>query len=301
MSRSNGQVDWEDLHYFLVLSQHGAVRPAGLALGVSHTTVSRRVEALEEQLGTRLFDRHRDGFVLTEDGRQLMATASRIAEEVANVSRDLSGRDGRLEGPVRITCGDEFMAAWILNALAPWCAAHPGVDLCIHTDFRLFDLAKGEADLALRVVGAGARPPDHLVGTVVAPLTVANYVATTHAERLCPGLPAARWLGFTDPRPVRALLASGSYPDLPVWGAFSTLDLVVRAARAGLGLAMLPTYVAEPDPTLQRLPQADVRMVAEIWLLHHPDLRGNARVRGARSELRAAFHRDSLLFRGHDG
>jgi DNA-binding transcriptional LysR family regulator len=298
MPRLNGQVDWEDLHFFLVLAQRGAVRPAGLALGVSHTTVARRVEALEETLATRLFDRHRDGFVLTEDGRQLMATASRIAEEVARVSRDLSGRDGRLEGLVRITCGDEFMAAWILEALTPWCGAHPGVDLCIHTDFRLFDLAKGEADLALRVVATGARPPDHLVGTVVAPLTVANYVATEHAARLSPGQPQARWLGFTDPRPARALLISGSYPDLPVWGAFSTLDLVVRAVRAGLGLAMLPTYVADPDPLLQRLPQADLRTVADIWLLHHPDLRGNARVRGARAELKAAFSRNAGLFRG---
>ncbi len=218
MPRLNGQVDWEDLHFFLVLAQHGAVRPAGLALGVSHTTVARRVEALEETLATRLFDRHRDGFVLTEDGRQLMAT--------------------------------------------------------------------------------GARPPDHLVGTVVAPLTVANYVATEHAARLSPGQPQARWLGFTDPRPARALLISGSYPDLPVWGAFSTLDLVVRAVRAGLGLAMLPTYVADPDPLLQRLPQADLRTVADIWLLHHPDLRGNARVRGARAELKAAFSRNAGLFRG---
>ncbi len=290
---SLARLNWDDLQHFLALAQRGAARPAGAALGVSHTTVVRRVEALEAQLGARLFDRHRDGFELTEQGRRLLTAAARVEDELAAAARDLAGRDARLEGVVRVTCGDEHLSGWVFDALRPWCAAHPGVELHLHADFRLFDLAKGEADLAVRVLGAGQRPPEHLVGTAVAPLTVANYGAAGQA----PG-PGARWLGYTDPRPIQALIASGSHPGWPLWGAFSTLDLVARAARAGLGFALLPTYVGDRDPGLQRLPQPDLRPVAELWLLHHPDLRGNARVRGARAALRAAFVQDAALFDG---
>lgn len=291
-------MDWNDLRYFLALARLGSIRAAGSALGVSHSTVARRVDALEAGLGTRLFDRHRDGFALTEAGRRMLPAATRVEDEVAALSRDLAGQDVRVAGPVRLTCGDEYMAALLLDDLAPWCAANPGVELAIATDGRAFNLAKGEADLAVRVLGPGVSPPDYLVGQRVAPLVVANYVARAHAARLDPTGPEARWLGFADPRPMVELARSGSYPHLPSWGAFSTLSQAVRAATHGLGLVMLPTYVGDPEPELMRLPLADLRHVADVWLLYHPDLKANARIQGARAALRAGFARRQALLEG---
>jgi DNA-binding transcriptional LysR family regulator len=97
---------------------------------------------------------------------------------------------------------------------------------------------------------------------------------------------------------MRELLRDSSYPSLPVWGAFSSLTLLVRAAEGGLGLVMLPTYVGDSEPALVRLSRADLRHVADLWLLHHPDLKANARVQGARAAIRAAFAREQARFSG---
>lgn len=76
-------MDWNDVRHFLALARTGSVRAAGASLGVSHSTVARRVEALEAQLGTRLFDRHRDGYLLTAEGRQMLPSAERVEHEMA--------------------------------------------------------------------------------------------------------------------------------------------------------------------------------------------------------------------------
>lgn len=290
--------DWDDLRHFLALARTGSIRAAGTAIGVSHSTVTRRVQQLERRLGVRLFDRHRGGFSLTEAGQQMMDGALRVEAEVGAVLRDLTGRDARLEGPVRVTTGDEFLAAWLIGALAPWCAANPGVELCVQVDPRYYDLAKGEADLAVRVLVPGQDPPDHLAGRRVAPLMFANYVATEHAHRLDPAGPDARWIGIPDTRAAEVLLRGTSYPRLPMWGEFTPLAVIVRAAELGLGLALLPTYAGDVTPTLTRLPTADLRQVADLWVLHHPGLRGNARVRSAREALQAAFADQAALFEG---
>jgi DNA-binding transcriptional LysR family regulator len=287
-------MDWDDLRFFLALARSGSIRGAGAELGVSHTTVARRVDGLEEKLGARLFDRHRDGFVLTEAGHRLVPTAVRVEDEVAAAARDLAGRDARLAGPVRVTCGDEVLAGLLFDALAEWCQAHPEVDLQLVVDGRPFNLAKGEADVAVRVLARGASPPEYLVGQRVAPLVVASYGAREPALSLaCP-----RWLGFPDARALGELVRGSSYPDLPVWGSFSTLSLMVRAAARGLGWAMLPTYVGDAEPALVRLPTPDLRHVADLWLLHHPDLKANARVQAARSALKACFSRNQARFDG---
>lgn len=291
-------MDWDDLRFFLALARLGSIRAAGAELGVSHTTVARRVDALEDRLGTRLFDRHRDGYALTDAGRRLARGAERVEDEVSALSRDLAGQDARLVGPIRVTCGDEYLADWLLETLLPWCEGHPGVELSITTDGRPFNLAKGEADLAVRVLLTQAEPPEHLIGHRVAPLVLATYVARAHAGRLDPEGPNARWLGYGDPRPLRELLRGSAWPDLPVWGAFSSLSLMVRAATAGLGLAKLPTYVGDAEAALVRLPRDDARHVADVWILYHPDLKANARVQGARDVLRTAFAREQARFSG---
>ena len=94
------------------------------------------------------------------------------------------------------------------------------------------------------------------------------------------------------------LVASSSYPELPIWGTFDSMEVMVEAARAGLGLVMLPTYVGDPDPDLSASHKPDVRHVADFWLLSHRDLRDNARLRAAREAITAALTERAALFRG---
>ncbi|XYH94925.1 transposase [Sorangium sp. So ce1128] len=107
-----------------------------------------------------------------------------------------------------------------------------------------------------------------------------------------------RWVSFEQRTYYEAMIARSSYPDVPAWGAFSSLEVLVQAAREGLGMAMLPTYVGEREPELRRLARPDLRHVADLWLLSHPDLRDNARFRAIRASVAQALKVHAPLFRG---
>lgn len=293
-------MDWDDVRHFLALARTGTVRAAGASLGVSHSTVARRVEALESRLGAKLFDRNRDGYQLTEAGREMVAGAERVEREMAALERDLAGQDARLEGPVRVTCTDPFIARILVRCLADLCELHPGIELSLDADSRNLDLSKREADIALRAIVTSATPPEHLLGRRLVPIVLGSYVARAHAERLDPERASgpSRWLGSDRPRMSESLVAASSYPELPVWGAFDSSEVMIQAALAGLGLVMLPTYVGDVEPGLVRLSKPDLRHMADFWLLSHGDLRNNARLRAAREQITAALTERAALFRG---
>lgn len=293
-------MDWDDVRHFLALSRAGSVRAAGASLKVSHSTVARRVEALEERLAARLFDRTRDGYTLTEAGRRMLDAAERIEREMSDLERGLVGVDERLEGPVALTCSDHFIAGLLLPDLAEFCRTYPGIELCLTVDPRPYDLSRREADIALRVLALGAQPPEHLVGGKLTPVVLASYVARAHADPADPaqGSPPARWLSFDQRKVHEGLIAESSFPEVPPWGSFSTPELQVMAAREGLGAVMLPTYVGDREPALQRLARPDLRHVADLWMLSHPDLRDNARLRALRERVRRTLTRHRPLFQG---
>ncbi len=293
-------MDWDDVRHFLALARLGSVRAAGAALGVSHSTVARRVEALEGQLSARLFDRHRDGYRLTAAGRQMLPGAERVEREMSALERGLAGQDARLVGSVALTCCDSYISGLLLAELSGFCAEHPHIELVVTNDSRSFDLAKREADVAIRTLAVGAQPPGYLIGTRLVPLVVASYVGVAHAARLDPEHAGSqpRWLAFDSPKHVQMMIAGSSYQELPPWGSFSTLELLTQAACQGLGLVMLPTYVGDREPALRRLAEPDLRHVADVWMLSHPDLRDNARFRATRAAVAAGLRRHEALFRG---
>ena len=293
-------MDWNDVRYFLSLARLKSIRAAGTQLGVSHSTVARRVEALEEQLSTRLFDRSRDGYTLTAAGREMLPGAERIEQEMSALERGVMGQDERLSGPVALTCCDNFVAALLMPTLEQFCREYPDIELGFNTDSRPFDLAKREADLAIRTLPRGANPPEFLIGQPLVPVTIANYVARAHADRLDPEQSGTkpRWISFEERSSHEMMAADSSYSHVPSWGAFSSLELMVHAARSGLGIAMLPTYVGDREPALRRLAHADSRHVADLWLLCHPDLRDNARIRATRARITAALREHEAVFRG---
>lgn len=293
-------MDWNDVRYFLALARLGSVRAAGASLGVSHSTVARRVEALEVRLAARLFDRSRDGYTLTAAGAQMVPGAERVEREMAALEREVAGRDERFAGPVRVTCCDEYVSEMMVTELTVFCGAYPGVELGITTDSRTFDLSRREADFAVRTLPIGAQPQEHLLGRKLVGIYCANYVAAVHAHRLDPELEGTspRWVAFEERKYFEAMVARSSYPDIPAWGAFSSLALMMQATRAGLGIAMLPCYVADRDAALRRLARPDLEHVANLWLVSHPDLRDNARFRAARDCVIQALQRRERLFHG---
>ena len=293
-------MDWNDVRYFLALARLGSVRAAGASLGVSHSTVARRVEALEVQLAARLFDRSRDGYTLTDAGALMVPGAERVEREMAALELELAGQDERLAGPVRVTCCDEYVSEMMVQELTVLCGAYPDIELCVTTDSRTFDLSKREADIAVRTLGIGSQPPEHLLGRKLVGIHCASYVAKAHAHRVDPELEGThpRWVSFQDRKLLELMVANSSYPEVPPWGGFSSLSLMLQATRAGLGICILPCYVGDRDPALRRLARPDLRQVANLWLVSHPDLRDNARFRAARDCVIQALARRELLFEG---
>jgi DNA-binding transcriptional LysR family regulator len=154
----------DDVRYFLALAREGTVRAAGVALGVSHSTVARPVETLEQELQARLFGRTPDGYTLTDAGKQRIGGAERVEQEMSRLERKLVGQDIRFQGKLSVTCTDEFLSDLVVRDLAGFCLEFPEIDLEVTHCHRAVELSKREADIALRVQRPNKPPPDHLLG-----------------------------------------------------------------------------------------------------------------------------------------
>jgi DNA-binding transcriptional LysR family regulator len=215
------------------------------------------------------------------------------------LERSLAGQDARLAGPARVTCTDPYLAKLLLKGLSVLCEQHPGIELELDADAKYLDLSKREADVAVRALGLDVSPPEHLIGRRLVPITVCTYVANAHAERLDPErFSGVRLISSHQRKVMEALVATSSYPGLSLWGSFDSMPVMIESAVAGLGLVVLPTYVGDQEPRLQRLAKPDVRHMADFWLLSHGDLRDNARVRAVREHIATALLERAPLFRG---
>lgn len=274
--------NWDDLRFFLALARHGRLASAGEALGVNHTTVFRRLAALEERLGTRLFDRGADGHHLTAAGEEMRVVAEEIEDRVFGLDRQVLGRDQELRGVIRVTTADSTHA--IARAFRGFLREHPGVTLEVVVDNRVLSLHRREADVALR---AGGRPtePDVVarqIGAISwAVYAGAGYLADNPRPRRARDLdrcelvtgdasfahvPAQQWLAAHAPHGRVRYRASNMFDQ-------------VRAIAAGIGVGVAPCPLADEEPALTRLFTPAGIDAEPLWLIYHGDLRQTARVR----------------------
>jgi DNA-binding transcriptional LysR family regulator len=173
-------MDWNDLNLVLAVCRSGTLSGAARALGVNHSTVFRRINTIEKNLGVRLFERHPDGYAMTEAGEVVARTAGRVAAEVDSLDRQLLGRDLRLEGLLRVT-SPQGIALKILNErLSTFSVRHPGIqmDLIITSD--ALKLSRREADIAVRVT---RRPPENLIGHRICKFRFAMYASRKYLKQ----------------------------------------------------------------------------------------------------------------------
>jgi DNA-binding transcriptional LysR family regulator len=293
---------WNDLRSFLAIARQGSLQGAARTLGVNHSTVFRRLNALEARLGVRLFDRSPRGYALTVAGEHMLASAERVEDEILGLERRLLGGDVRLSGGLRVTTTDTLVHGLLGPHLRAFQAAYPAIELELITGNAFFDLSKREADVALR---PSRHPGDAMVGRRLAGIAVALYGTRDYlAARSRPGspaelaghalitgdaslghLPATRWLAERTP--------AGA----PVLRCNSWLSQFA-AARAGLGLAALPCFLADPSPELVRVLPPEPALAGELWLLTHADLRRTARVRAFMETLARGLRRERPRLEG---
>src|SRR5690348_14288170 len=170
---------WDELRIVLAISRHGTLAKAARALRVDPTTVGRRLEAFERKLGAKLFARTREGLRPTRAGDAAIETALRIEDDVLAFERRTRDHDARLEGLVRITAGDGIMLS-IAPLVAAFRGRYPGVQLDLMAENRVIDLARGEADIAIRIVKPTTST---LIAQKVATMGVALYARDDYVAR----------------------------------------------------------------------------------------------------------------------
>jgi DNA-binding transcriptional LysR family regulator len=277
-------VDWDDLRYVLAVARAGSALRAAEQLGVNQTTVIRRLQALECALGSCLFERRRSGHTPTDIGRLAVETAERMEQEAMAFSRALSARQRTLTGSIRFTTSETLALRLVTPCLGAFRKLHPAVSIeLIVADERL-DIARGDADMALR---AGSRPEG--AGIVARRLPDNAWtVYCSHAYAAEHGFPdgpeAIRGHDIIGMEGHMAQVAGWVWlraraPDAVIRFRSNSLINLVANLKAGLGLGALPTLIGDTEPELMRCFPPPPELTAEIWLIVREELKGQPHVR----------------------
>ncbi len=283
------RLDWDDLRYVLSVARHGSLSGAARELAVTHSTMLRRIDAIEAKLQARLFERMRNGYVVTEAGDTLQRIAQQCEPLVAEAERCIVGGDTRLTGSLRVTTAFVVSQHLLPKALAEFCAAYPQIEVQMLATPERVDLSRREADIAVRM---SSQVPDYLVGRKLgdarfrvygwhaAPFlagagkkpklrpieTLVNTLPWISVEADVQDRFFNRWLQANVPAS-SVVVRSDHFPN--------TLALL----RTGMGVTIMPEFVTSDVPGLVVLSEPINELQTPLWILTHPDLRNTARVR----------------------
>lgn len=293
-------MDWNDLRYFLAVAEAQTWVAAARVLGVEHTTVSRRVAALENALGTRLFTRGPEGLTLTRAALDILPDARAVLMHAEAITRRVQGGDAKVEGTVRLTV-PESIESYMVQELAMLRAQHPALMVELVSANRVLDLRRGEADLALRF----AEVTDaELVMKRVGAAGWSLYASPAYLERKGEVSNAASVrghdvIGFDASMAniIGALWLAQHGEGVNVVLRANSLAAAQSAGGHGFGLVPLPCFLADRDPLLVRVVPELVGL-RDIVVAVHPDLTRVARVRATMDFLSELFARDAEKWEG---
>ena len=288
-------LDWDDLRYALAIGTAGSLAGAARTLGVNHTTVLRRLDALEARLCTRLFDRQRGGYQPTEAGLALVEQARHMATRADEVERQVLGRDRELTGALRVTTAFVLMDHLLPQPLAGFARAYPGIEVEVIENAYLADLSsrhadpeqnwtRREADVALRL---SENVAEHLVRRQLGMTLCRVYALRGASDLPQQGAPVvvlireAAWVAFERDASARVydrwfrahLGQSNVRVRVDIFNAKAAM------LRTGIGVGVLPTFMEDRHPELVPVSAPIAELAQPVWMLTHPDLRRTARVR----------------------
>jgi DNA-binding transcriptional LysR family regulator len=291
-------IDWDDLRLVLAVAREGSLSGAARRLGVTHSTVFRRLGAIEQRIGVRLFERFRDGYAATPAGETAARVASQMADEVLSLERRLSGLDLRPSGTVRIATTDTI-STLLMKHLPNLRAAYPEITVEVSASNIMANLTRREADIALRPT---PDPPDLLVGRRLADIGHAIYASPDYLARHgSKNLGDHQWIGLDDALATTVIgrWMHDNVGDARIALRVDALPSLRDAARAGMGVALLPCYLGDEDDQLRRaLPATVPEARSALWLLTHSDLKRTARIRAVMDFLATALGSERALFEG---
>ena len=293
-------MDWDDLKIILAIGRAGTLTGAAKALELNHSTVFRRINSIEKKLDVRFFDRLPNGYLPTDAGETAIQSAEKIDNEFHGLSRELVGKDLRLQGNIRVTAPEGITIQLLVPHIAKFCRIHPDIDIDLAVTGNSLQLSQREADLAIR---ATTKPPETSIGRKLCKFRFAMYASEEYlSKHKDQGLTEHNWVVTEDSRnwfPTTTWKKIGYQKSRVVIRSNSTMA-VVNAAREGLGIAPLPCFLGDSEPGLRRVVEPHKDMKLELWLLTHPDLRNTARVKALMRYLAESFEKQKELIEGNN-
>lgn len=275
--------DWNQARAFLATADHGSLSAAARALGQTQPTVGRQVTALEDQLGVALFDRAGRGLVLTDPGRELLIHMREMGAAAERAALTATGQSQSLRGTVSITASDVFSARLLPRIIADLARSAPEIDIEIIAANDLRDIARREADIAIRHV----RPEDpNLTARLLGEGQGHFYAAPAYIDRR--GRPQARsdlarhdFIGFLDAEGMVAALADRDIPLQTRNFRYRTDSGLVmwELVRCGLGIGLMTEDLGRTTPEVERLLPGERAFTYPIWLVTHRELQSSRRIR----------------------
>lgn len=288
-------MNWDDLRLFLAVARTGSISGSAKQLGVQHSTVSRRMRKLEENLGARLIERKKSGYELTPAGENVKEAAIRIEHEVLGVDGTLLGKDTNLIGPLHVTAINNMASSILMPMFANFSKAHPQVDLHIMVSNSDASLSQREADIAIRLTNS---PTDTLIGKRMVTVASTIYGSRSYFEELRKQGGEPKWIGVECCSFHKTWTKQNCEEQSHNFFSDDTL-LTLAAIREGLGVSFLPCFMGDTDPLLERYCDPDPAHDLGLWVLLHPDLKRTMRVLAFRDHLANTINEKRDLFEGN--
>jgi DNA-binding transcriptional LysR family regulator len=272
------RMEWSDLRIFLAIAREGTLGAAARKIGQTQPTMGRRLQALERALGHQLFQRTKDGFMLTDEGAGVLSHAERMEEEALAFQRQLAGQEQQLDGMLRITSSDWFGEYMLTPVIAEFSKQYPRVIVELLTDSRFFSLSRREADLAFRI-----QPFDEpdVISRKLMHMPYGVYTAADYPQPetgdgagtslvvmniAFGGMPEVEWL-------------QRKLPNAHVGFRSNARPVQASMCAKGAGVAVLPRPLGDTIDGLQRIDLGEDPPSRDVWVGYHRDMRRLARLR----------------------
>jgi DNA-binding transcriptional LysR family regulator len=294
--------DWNDLKYFLELSRQGKLVRAAARLQVDHTTVSRRIAALEKQLDVRLFDKSPIGYQLTDAGLRLLPLAEQIETRCNGVYQEIAGKDARLSGTVRVAAPEALGSQVIARHVTEFARQHPDIEIELVAETRRMSLSKREADIAISF----SRPESgRLVAWKLCDYRLQlygsrEYLSNHAAIDSVDDLAQHDFVSYIEDRIEMPELRffDNTIKNAHVVFRSTNVSAQFNAILEGIGLGLVHCFMARREPRLQVILPQQIRVDRTYWLVVHEDLRHVARVDAVCQFLTRILGQDPALMMG---
>jgi DNA-binding transcriptional LysR family regulator len=279
IARTQYSVTPSDLKVLLALVRAGTLASAGERLGVDASTVFRSLKRIERGTGQILFERSRSGYQPLELAMQLAAHAEEMDAALEAARSSIENSPAKVSGSVRITATDSVLHGLIAPVLGALKKEHPLLSFDLHTGNELASLTRRDADIAVR---ATQRPPQHLVGKQVGKIRVAVYAARHRGATKWADVLAQKvdWIAPDDALPEHpsVIWRKKHFPKAMPRYRVSSILSVLELTALGMGVGVLPLFLAEGRSDVSRLTEPLENAETELWVLTHPESRHLRRV-----------------------